>query len=103
MPRASKFVLITAAALSTSFFIANIASSAASLVLEAEPIADQSVPKEAQGKPLPKMENQSCWHPGLSRNIGIAEQSCDVFTLEPRTPPQSERPCSRNRHQRAPC
>ncbi len=24
-----------------------------------------------------RWEPQSCWHPGLARNIGIAEQGCD--------------------------
>jgi hypothetical protein len=39
---------------------------------KAEPITDS--------KSAPK----TCWHPGLSRNIGIAEQSCDFFNSEPR-------------------
>jgi YVTN family beta-propeller protein len=37
----------------------------------------------------PPIQNQSCWSLGLSRNIGIAELSCDVFTSERRKPPQS--------------
>jgi hypothetical protein len=32
--------------------------------------AQNSVPPQRQGE-------QSCWSPGLSRNIGIAEPSCD--------------------------
>ena len=74
--------------------------SAAGVVSQAEATADQSVPKEAQSKPVPKTEEQSCWHPGLSRNIGIAEPSCDLFASEPRIPPQSTRPCSGNKDQR---
>jgi hypothetical protein len=31
-----------------------------------------------------KAEEQSCWHPGLARNIGIAEPRCEVSTSEPR-------------------
>jgi hypothetical protein len=30
-----------------------------------------------------KTVKQSCWRSGLSRNIGIAEQSCDAFTSTP--------------------
>jgi hypothetical protein len=56
--------------------------------------------KEAQSKPVPKTEEQSCWHPGLSRNIGIAEPSCDLFNSEPRIPPQSTRPCPGKKDQR---
>ena len=67
---------------------------------QAEPTADQSVPKEAQSKPVPKTGEQSCWHPGLARNIGIAELSCDFFNSEPRIPPQSTRPCSGDKDQR---
>ena len=34
---------------------------------------------EAQTQPAPvQREARSCWHPGLARNIGIAEQSCDA-------------------------
>jgi hypothetical protein len=51
----------------------NNAYSTAGVVSQTEPTADQSVPKEAQSKPVPKTEEQSCWHPGLARNIGIAE------------------------------
>ena len=35
---------------------------------------------EANGEQaLAQPGTQSCWHPGLSRNIGIAELSCDVL------------------------
>jgi hypothetical protein len=34
---------------------------------------------EPQTQPAPvQREARSCWHPGLARNIGIAEQSCDA-------------------------
>src|SRR6516164_9966192 len=55
-------------ALTTPCPAANNAYSAAGVISQAEPSADQSAPKEA-----------SCWHPDLSRNIGIAELSCDSF------------------------
>ena len=32
---------------------------------------------------MPIAEKQSCWRPGLSRNIGIAEPRCDVVTSTP--------------------
>ena len=86
---------------STPCLSASNAYSAARLASQAEPIADQSGPnevKETQSKLVPK--EQSCWHPGLSRNIGIAEPSCDLFNSEPRVPPQSTRPCSGNKDQR---
>jgi hypothetical protein len=34
---------------------------------------------------LVKSEEQPCWHPGLARNIGIAELSCNF--LERQIPP----------------
>jgi hypothetical protein len=37
-----------------------------------------------------RSEKQSCWHPGLSRNIGIAELSCDVFTSDQGKRPESK-------------
>lgn len=45
-----------------------------------------------------KTESESCWRPGMSRNIGIAERACDPFTSKPRTPPESVRSHSRKRH-----
>ena len=39
----------------------------------------QSTPADQAAKPAPaEVVVQSCWHPGLSRNIGIAEPSCDA-------------------------
>jgi hypothetical protein len=38
-----------------------------------------------------RSETQSCWHPGLRRNIGIAELSCDALA-----PDQSNRPESKD-------
>jgi hypothetical protein len=103
LSRASIFAVTVAAALIAPCLSANNVYSAARLVSQAEPIADQSVPKEAQSKPVPKTKEQSCWHPGLSRNIGIAELSCDFFNSEPRIPPQSTRPCSGNEDRRPSC
>jgi hypothetical protein len=100
LSRASIFAITVAAALTTPCLATNNAYSTAGVVSQAEPSADQSVPKEAQSKPVPKTEEQSCWHPGLARNIGIAELSCDFFTSEPRIPPQSTRPCSGDKDQR---
>jgi len=39
----------------------------------------QSTPADRAAQPAPaEVVVQSCWHPGLSRNIGIAEPSCDA-------------------------
>jgi hypothetical protein len=39
----------------------------------------QSTPADQPVKPAPdEVAVQSCWHPGLARNIGIAEPSCDA-------------------------
>ena len=36
--------------------------------------------QDPQSQPPPtQSKKQSCWHPGLLRNVGIAEQSCDFF------------------------
>ena len=47
---------------------------------------------EAPGKSglLQQLKQQSCWHPGLSRNIGIAEPSCDAPRLDRGTRPESK-------------
>ena len=45
-------------------------------------------------KPSAKIESESCWRPGMSRNIGIAERACDPFTSKP----ESMRSLSRKRH-----
>jgi hypothetical protein len=104
LSRASIFAVTVAAALTTPCLAANNAYSAAGVVSQAEPTPHQSVPKEAQSKPVPKAEEQSCWHPGLARNIGIAELSCDFFKSEQQILPQSARPCSGNKDQgRASC
>ena len=87
MSRTCVLALTTIAALGTSCLVGNnalawdagVSYSAAGAVSHAVPIADQSVPAEAQSEAAPKTEKQSCWRPGLSRNIGIAEPSCDVF------------------------
>jgi len=71
------------------------ARSTGGVVSDAMTIVEQSVPTGAQGKPAPKTENQSCWHPGLSRNIGIAEPSCAPFTPAPQVPPKSTPPSRR--------
>jgi hypothetical protein len=103
MSRPSIVTLTAIAVLGTSCLVAGSASagglgparSAEGVVSDAKTIAEQSVPTEAQGNPGPKTEKQSCWHPGLSRNIGIAEQSCDVFTPAPQVPPKSTPPSRR--------
>jgi len=41
--------------------------------------------------------NESCWRPGMSRNIGIAEPACDASTSKPRTP-ESKSSHSRKSH-----
>jgi hypothetical protein len=39
----------------------------------------ESASTEAQTQPAPvQRAAQSCWSPGLARNIGIAEPSCDA-------------------------
>jgi len=99
MSRLSIVTLTAIAVLGTSSLVAGSASASArstgGVVSDAMTIAEQSVPTEAQGKPAPKTEKQSCWHPGLSRNIGIAEPSCDVFTQAPQVPPKSTPPSRR--------
>ncbi len=47
--------------------------------------ASTPLPSEINVGPLAKSEEQSCWHPGLARNIGIAELSCDFW--EQQLPP----------------
>jgi hypothetical protein len=39
--------------------------------------SDQNADRERQAETSCRA-NESCWHPGLARNIGIAELSCDV-------------------------
>jgi hypothetical protein len=47
----------------------------------------QSAPADQSVTPAPgQVVVQSCWHPGLSRNIGIAEPSCDA-PMAKATPP----------------
>jgi hypothetical protein len=52
----------------------------------------QTPPTEAPGKSglLQQLQQQSCWHPGLSRNIGIAEPGCDAPRLDRGTRPESK-------------
>jgi len=35
-----------------------------------------------------RASRESCWHPGMSRNIGIAERACDPLTPKPRMRPE---------------
>ena len=44
----------------------------------------QSAPQDPQSQPAPTQFEQSCWHPGLARNVGIAELSCDFVRSERR-------------------
>ena len=91
MSRTSVIIaLVAVTAFGVLCVVANIAlvwdagstHSAVAAVPQTAPIADQSVPPEARSDAPPKTEKQSCWRPGFSRNIGIAEPSCDVFTSE---------------------
>src|SRR5262249_36839208 len=61
----------------------------AGAISDARPVAEQSVPTQSPSKPSPKTEKVSCWHPGLPRNIGIAEPSCDVFKSKMQRLPKS--------------
>jgi hypothetical protein len=45
----------------------------------------QPAPAERQAKSEPQPA-QTCWHPGLARSIGIAEQSCDAPMTQGRRP-----------------
>jgi hypothetical protein len=65
---------IAAAAVASLLGLGNLAS--------AEPAST-----EAQAQPAPvQREARSCWHPGLTRNIGIAEPSCDAPMSESKRP-----------------
>jgi hypothetical protein len=44
------------------------------------------IQKKDREKPI-----RACWHPGLARNIGIAEQSCDALTGPSSPAPSIER------------
>jgi hypothetical protein len=46
----------------------------------------QSAPTQAPAR----SETQSCWHPGLRRNIGIAELSCDALASDQSNRPESK-------------
>jgi len=105
MSRTSILTLTAIAVLATSSLVARSASawhlgaagSAGSVVLDAMPIADATGSNaggsNAGTRPAgTEAETQSCWRPGLSRNIGIAEQSCDVLAPAPQMPPKPTRP-----------
>jgi hypothetical protein len=51
----------------------------------------QAAPSDTQRQLTPPTPmDRSCWHPGLARNIGIAEQSCDVEAVSrPRPNPSN--------------
>jgi len=96
MQRTSILALAIAAALATSCLADVVAfawdpglAGLAGGISDARPVAEQSVPTQAPGKPSPKTEKVSCWHPGLPRNIGIAEPSCDVFKSKMQRLPKS--------------
>jgi hypothetical protein len=46
----------------------------------------QSAPTQVPAR----SETQSCWHPGLRRNIGIAELSCDALASDQSNRPESK-------------
>lgn len=52
----------------------------------------QTPPTEAPGNSglMQQLKQQSCWQPGLSRNIGIAEPGCDAPKLDRGTRPESK-------------
>lgn len=63
--------------LSGKFWIG--AAAVASLLCLSNLACAEPASTEAQAQPTPvQREARSCWHPGLARNIGIAEQSCDA-------------------------
>jgi len=63
--------------------IATIALAVAiSISASAQPLPTDApaLPTAAPCKPAPvPFKGQTCWRPGLSRNIGIAEPSCDAL------------------------
>jgi len=103
MSRTSILALTAIAVLGTASLAARTASawhlgaagSAGSVVLDAMPIADAPGGNAGTRPAGTEAETQSCWRPGLSRNIGIAEQSCDVLTPAPQMPPKPAPPSPR--------
>ena len=74
----------------------------AALSLAGAAKADPTTPEQQQRpneKPLSELIQKkdrekpirACWHPGLARNIGIAEQSCDALSGPSSPAPSIER------------
>lgn len=53
----------------------------ATMLITSMPTWAQPMPTSPAQPSPERVSEKSCWHPGLSRNIGIAEQSCDPMSL----------------------
>src|SRR5262245_53747976 len=63
--------------MSRSDWIWTAFTKAASLLCVALLASTQSASQKSPRHVGPSRLEQACWHPGLSRNIGIAEPGCD--------------------------
>ena len=79
LSRASIFVVTVAAALTTPWLAANNAYSAAGVVSQAEPTADQSVPKEAQSKSRYRKRRSN--PAGTSLEISVSPNQAVTFSI----------------------